>query len=303
MNEHERYKQAFAKLDTQVTPAQIRALAEAEKGEPTMKRRRLLRVALIAALIVLLLAGSVTAAGIRGGWLLPALSNAGVDSELLKKVMHPAVSATVGQERWTIDELLIEGNVIYMQYTRESLDGSPLPEFPEDVHWTPYLLDENGMHLSDTQGSTGYLTDDTGDPSRRVELMSFDFYLNGREPDWAHASVLLYLDDGSIFPKLMYTAPAGTPLYRNAVLADGTPVKIGRVSMELDPTGITRDLNASYTVILSDGTEFDCGGGMGIASPEQGLEPGSTVQIELRRIIDPDAVVAIAINGVCYPIS
>lgn len=303
MNEHERYKQAFAKLDTQVTPAQIRALAEAEKGEITMKRRRPLRVALIAALIVLLLAGTVTAAGIRGGWLLPALSNAGIDSELLEKVMHPAVSTTVGSERWTIDELLIEGNVIFLQYTRESLDGSPIPEHAEQVDWLPYLLDETGMHLSDTWSSTGYLTDDTGDPSRRVELRSIEFYLEGQEPDWAHAKVLLYLDDGSLLPKLMYTAPVGTPLYRNAVLADGTPVKIGCVSMELDPTTITRDLDASYSVILSDGTEFDCSGGMGIASPELGLEPGSTVQIELRRIIDPDAVVAIAINGVRYPVS
>lgn len=303
MNEHERYKEAFARLDTRVTPAQIRALAEAEKGEITMKRRRPLRVALIAALIVLLLAGTVTAAGIRGGWLLPALSNAGIDSELLEKVMHPAVSATVGKERWTIDELLIEGNVIFLQYTRESLDGSPIPEHAEQVDWLPYLLDETGMHLSDTWSSTGYLTDDTGDPSRRVELRSIEFYLDGQEPDWANAKVLLYLDDGSLLPKLMYAAPVGTPLYRNALLADGTPVKIGRVSMELDPTGITRDLDASYTVILSDGTEFDCGGGMGIASPELGLEPGSTVQIELRRIIDPDAVVAIAINGVRYPVS
>lgn len=303
MNEHERYKEAFARLDTRVTPAQIRALAEAEKGEITMKRRRPLRVALIAALIVLLLAGTVTAAGIRGGWLLPALSNAGIDSELLEKVMHPAVSTTVGSERWTIDELLIEGNVIFLQYTRESLDGSPLPEFAEQVDWLPYLLDETGMHLSDTWSSTGYLTDDTVDPSRRVELRSIEFYLDGQEPDWANAKVLLYLDDGSLLPKLMYTAPVGTPLYRNAVLADGTPVKIGRVSMELDPTTITRDLDASYSVILSDGTEFDCSGGMGVASPKLGLEPGSTVQIELRRIIDPDAVVAIAINGVRYPVS
>jgi len=303
MNEHERYKQAFAKLDTQITPAQILALAEVEKGETKMKHRRPLRIALVAALIVLLLAGSVTAAGVRGGWLLPALSNAGVDRALLEKVMHPAVSATVGKEHWTVDELLIEGNVIFMQYTRESLDGSPLPEFPEDVHWTPYLLDENGMRLSNVQGSTGYLADDTGDPSRRVELMSFDFYLDGQEPDWEHASLMLYLDDGSLFPKLMFSAPVGTPLYRSAALEDGTPVKIGRFTMELDPTGITRDLDASYAVILSDGTEFDCSDGMGIASPELGLEPGSTVQINLRRIIDPDAVVAIAINGVCYPIS
>lgn len=303
MTNHERYKEAFAKLDTGVTPAQIRALAEDGKGEPIMKHKRALHIALIAALAVLLLAGTVTAAGVSGGWLLPALSNAGVDSALLEKVMHPAVSATVGNERWTVDELLIEGNVVYMQYTRQSLDGSPIPQQQEGADWLLYWMDADGTSLSDTQGSTGYLTDDNGDPSRRVELRSFECCLNGREPDWEHTTLLLYLDNASLFPRLMYSAPVGTPLYRTAALEDGTPVKIGRLTLELDPTEITRAMDADYAVILSDGTEIVCGGGMGTASPQQGLTPGSTVQLCLPRIIDPAAVTALRIGGETYPIT
>lgn len=303
MTEHERYRQAFAKLDTGVTPAQVRALAEAGKGEPIMKHRRPLRITLIAAATLLLLAGSVAAAGISGGWLLPALSNAGVAPELLEKVMHPVVSATVGNERWTVDELLIEGNTVFMQYTRESLDGSPLPEHPKGADWLVYLMDGSGTSLSDVQGSTGYLTEDSGDPSRQVELRSFEFYLNGTEPDWEHATLLLYLDKGSPFPKLMYSAPAGTPLYRSAVLEDGTPVKIGRFTVELDPTGITRDPDAECAVILADGTVVEGGFGMGVAAPEIGLAPGYTIQISLPQIIDPDDVAALVLEGVTCPVT
>ena len=303
MNEHERYRQAFAALDTRVTPDQIRALAEAGKGEHTVKHKKTIRIVLIAAAVVLLLTGTVAAAGIRGGWLLPVLSNAGMDSELLEKVMHPAVSATVGNERWTVDELLMEGNVVLMQYTRESLDGSPLPPFPEDVHWTPYLMDGNGMRMSDVQGSTSYPAEDTGNPSRRVELIGFDFYLDGREPDWENATLMLYLDDGSLFSRLMFSAPIGTPLIRTAALDDGTPVKLGRFTLELDPTGITRDMDAAFAVVLNDGTVVDGRSGCGVASPGAGLEPGYTVQVMLRQIIDPDAVSAVQINGKVWPIS
>ena len=302
MTERERYKQAFAALDTGLSPAQIRAAAEAGKGALTMKHRRPLRIVLIAALVVLLLAGSVTAAGISVGWLLPALSNAGVDPVLLEKVTHPAVSAKVGNERWTVDELLIEGNTVFMQYTRESLDSSPLPEHPKRAHWLLYWMDGDGTRLNDGQGGTGYVTEDSGDPARRVELQSFDFLLDGREPDWENTTLLLYLDSGSLFPKLMFSAPAGTPLYRNAVLEDGTPVRIGRFTLELDPTGITRDMDASFAVILADGTVVDSSGTSGIESPEQGLVPGYTLQISLRQIIDPAQVVALRINGTSCPV-
>ena len=296
-------QEAFAKPDTLAAPMQPRGLSEAQKGGNNMKNRKPLRIALIAAVVVLLLAGTVTAAGIRGGWLLPALSNAGVDSELLEKVMHPAVSATVGNERWTVDELLIEGNTVFMQYTRESLDGSPLPHFPEDVHWTPYLLDEIGMRVSSVQGCTGYLTEETGDPTRRTQLLGFDFYLDGEEPDWENATLMLYLDNGSLFPRLMFSAPVGTPLYRSAALEDGTPVKLGRFTLELDPTGITRNMEACFGVILTDGTTVNGGTGAGIASPEQGLESGHTVQVTLTQIIDPNEVAALVIDGVRYPVS
>ena len=303
MTEHERYRQAFAALDTEVTPDQVRALAEVGKGEPIMKHRRPLRIALIAAAALLLLAGSVTAAGVSGGWLLPALSNAGVDSALLEKVMHPAVSATVGSERWTVDELLIEGNTVFMQYTRESLDGSPLPAHPEGTDWLVYLMDENGTSLSDMKGGTGYPTQDSGDPSRRVELRSFEFYLNGREPDWAHATLLLYLNKGSLLPKLMFSAPVGTPLYRQAVLEDGTPVRIGRFTLELDPTGITRSMDTSIAVVLANGATIESGGASGIIEPENGLVPGNTLEIRLGRIIDPADVVALQIGGVVYSVT
>lgn len=303
MTEHERYRQAFAALDTEVTPDQVRALAEVGKGEPIMKHRRPLRIALIAAAALLLLAGSVTAAGVSGGWLLPALSNAGVNSALLEKVMHPAVSATVGNERWTVDELLIEGNTVFMQYTRESLDGSPLPEHPEGADWLVYLMDENGTSLSDMKGGTGYVTEDSGDPSRRVELRSFDFYLDGREPDWEHTTLLLYLDKGALFPRLMFSAPVGTPLYRSAALEDGTPVNIGRFTLELDPTGITRNMDADFAVVLADGTTVEGGGASGIVSPEQGLVPGYTLQISLRQIINPAEVTALVIDGVVYSVT
>lgn len=303
MNEHERYRQAFAALDNRVTPAQIRALAEAGKGEHKMKRNKTLRVALIAALIVLLLTGTVTAVGIRGGWLLPLLSNAGVDPELLEKAASPAVSVTVGNERWTVDELLSEGRIVLFQYTRESLDGSPLPEMPEGVRWQLYLMDEDDILLNDNQGSTNYPTADSGEPTRRVELESHEIYCNGREPDWEHVTLLLYLEGASPLPRLVYTAPAGTPRSRVASLENGTPVRIGRFTLELDPSSVTRDADASFAAVLNDGTEVEGRGGSGVASPETGFEPGYTVQITLSQIIEPDDVAAIEIGGVQYPIS
>lgn len=303
MTEHEQYRQAFAALDTGVTPAQIRALAKVGKGAPVMKHKKPLRIALIAAAVLLLLVGSVAAAGISGGWLLPALSNAGVDPALLEKVMHPAVSAAVGEERWTVDELLIEGNTVFMQYTRESLDGSPLPEHPEQGDWLLYWMDGDGTELSDVQSSTGYLTEDSGDPSRRTELRSFELYLNGREPDWENATLLLYLDKGSLLPRLMFSAPVGTPLSRSAVLENGTPVKLGRFTVELDPTALTRDMDAVFAVVLADGSVIEGGSGMGVAAPESGLSAGYTVQITLPQIIDPAAVTALRVDGVDYPVT
>ena len=304
MTEHERYKQAFASLDTRVTPAQIRALAEAGKGETTMKHRRPLRIAMIAALIALLLTGTVTAAGIRGGWLLPVLSNIGVDSALLEKVMHPAISAEVGNERWTVDELLIEGNVIVMQYTRESLDGSPIQPTAEDADWQLYLMDGNGMALSDISSSSTSRAEDGNTRSRLTELRCFEFYLNGEEPDWENTSLMLYLAGTSLFPKLMFTAPAGTPVYKNAVLENGTPVRIGRFTLELDLTAMTRSMDADVSLVLDDGIVIPCtGGSMGVASPGGGLEPGYTTQFTLPQVIDPNTVTAIQIDGVTMPIS
>ena len=309
MTEHERYKQVFAALDTGVTPDQVRAAAEAGKGEKTMKHRRALRLVLIAAAVLILLVGSVAAAGISQGWLLPALSNAGVDSALLDKVMHPAVSTVVGDERWTVDELLVEGNHVFLQYTRESLDGSPIPDHPEGGDWVLFLMDKDGIRMNDAQGSTGYLTDDTGDPARRVELMCFDLWLEGQEPDWENTSLLVYLDKDWIgrtrLRKLMYSAPVGEPLYRKAVLEDGRPVQIGRFSLELDPTGLAEALTPEtvFSVLLSDGTEIRGGISEGVASPELGLVPGKPVSIVFRQILDPDSVVALKIGAATYPLA
>ena len=308
MTEHERYRQAFANLDTRVTPEQVRAAAEAGKGEIIMKHRRPLRLVLIAAAVLILLVGSVAAAGISQGWLLPALSNAGVDNALLEKVMHPAVSADVGNERWTVDELLIEGNHVFMQYTRESLDGSPLPEIAEGGDWALYLMDENGIRRNDVQGSTGYLTDDAGDPARRVELEGFELYSEGEEPDWEHTTLLIYLDRDWIgrtrLRTLIYSAPVEAPLYREAALEDGRTVKLGRFSLELDPTGLAADLQpeTDFSVLLSDGTEVKGGISSGVASPELGLISGEPVRVVFRQIIDPEAVTAIRVNGETYPV-
>lgn len=308
MTNQERYRQALAGLDTGVTPEMVRAAAEAGKGARNMKHRNPLRLALIAAAVVVLLVGSVAALGISEGWLLPALSNAGVDSALLEKVMRPAVSATVGNERWTVDELLVEGDHAFMQYTRESLDGSPLPEFPQGGDWSLCLMDQKGIRRNDSLGTTGYSTQDTGDPARRVELMGFDVYLEGQEPDWENTRVLLYLDRDWIgntrIRKLMYSAPAGEPLYRQATLEDGRPVKIGRFSLELDPTGLGEDLGTEtvFSLLLSDGTEVLGGSAGGVASPELGGIPGTKVSVTLQQIIDPAAVTALRINGRTYPL-
>ena len=310
MTEHERYRQAFDALDTGVTPDQVRAAAEAGKGDTIMKLRRPLRLVLIAAAVLVLLIGSVTAAGVRGGWLLPALSNAGVDPEFLEKVMHPAVSTTVGNERWTVDELLIEGSDVLMQITRESLDGSPIPEFPEGhTGWRLCLMDADGIQMNGGLGGGRYLTDDTGNPARRVELWHFDLFLDKTKPDWENTTLLLYLDKDWIgstqIPKLMYSAPVGEPLYRNAVLEDGRSVQIGRFTLELDPTGLADglDTTSSCSVLLSNGTEITGGFSGGIASPELGLMPGEPVHVVFQEVFDPTDVIAIRIDGMTYPLS
>ena len=98
-------------------------------------------------------------------------------------------------------------------------------------------------------------------------------------------------------------APAGTPRSRVAALENGTPVRIGRFTLELDPSSVTRDADASFAAVLNDGTVVESRGGSGVASPGTGFEPGYTVQITLSQIIEPDDVAAIEIGGVQYPIS
>ena len=77
-------------------------------------------------------------------------------------------------------------------------------------------------------------------------------------------------------------------------------MKLGRFTLELDLTAITRDMDASLAVILSDGSRIDCSGGMGVASPEPGLETGRTVQFTLHQLIEPGNAVALEIEGVHY---
>ena len=93
-------------------------------------------------------------------------------------------------------------------------------------------------------------------------------------------------------------------MYKNAVLENGTPVRIGRFTLELDLTAMTRSMDADVSLVLDDGTVIPCtGGSMGVASPGGGLEPGYTTQFTLPQVIDPNTVTAIQIDGVTMPIS
>ena len=93
-------------------------------------------------------------------------------------------------------------------------------------------------------------------------------------------------------------------MYKNAVLENGTPVRIGRFTLELDLTAMTRSMDADVSLVLDDGTVNPCtGGSMGVASPGGGLEPGYTTQFTLPQVIDPNTVTAIQIDGVTMPIS
>lgn len=310
MTEHEAYRQAFDALAPKLDPDRVRAMARAGKGVPKMKRIRPLRIALIAVLAVLLLAGGVTAAGTAGGWLLPALSNIGVHPELLEKTLHPAVSATVGEETWTVDELLVEGDTVYFQVTRRSKDGSPLSLVSDGkADWLLYLMDEEGVTLSNGFGGGCRGSRYGEDESTVIALWDFTLFREGPAPDWSKTKLLLYLEDGSplgqLFPKLMVSATPQVPLRREAALADGRQVWIGRFSVELDPAGLVPAGSwheGRFSVLLADGTEVTGSGGSGIASPELGPLPGHPWRFEMTQVLDPEAVTALRIGDTVYPL-
>ena len=310
MTEHEAYRQAFDALAPKLDPHRVRAMARAGNGVPNMKRIRPLRIALIAVLAVLLLAGGVTAAGTAGGWLLPALSNIGVHPELLEKTLHPAVSASVGEETWTVDELLVEGDTVYFQVTRRSKDGSPLSLVPDGKgDWILYLMDEEGVTLSDGSGGGCRGSRYGEDESTVIALWDFTLFREDPEPDWSKTKLLLYLEDGSplgqLFPKLMVSATPQVPLRREAALADGRQVWIGRFSVELDPAGLVPAgswYEGRFSVLLADGTEVTGSGGSGIASPELGPLPGHPWRFALTQVLDPETVTALRIGDAVYPL-
>lgn len=307
MNEHERYKEAFANLDTRVTPEQIQALAEAEKGVSTMKTRKPIRTLLIAAVVVLLLAGTVAAAGYYAGWLTPALANAEEESEFLEKTVEPDASVEVSGERWTVNKVLAEGSHVFMEYTRERLDGSPVPEdWPEKCSgWVMYLLDAEGQVQGTAHSSHG-VSFDTSNPAKPVEVRSFTIDFGEKEPNWENATLKICMDDKIERENqpAVYTLPVEEPSYREATLENGDRVRIGKISMLLysDMPMVTDITGQAYFdlacagkpgLILSDGT---------IAAID-----GATIldylDMRLAEIIDPNDVTAFTIGGVTYPIS
>ena len=197
MNEHERYKEAFANLDTRVTPEQIRALAEAEKGVSNMKTRKPMRTLLIAAVVVLLLAGTVAAAGYYAGWLTPALSNAEEESEFLEKTVEPDASVEVCGERWTVNKVLAEGSQVFAQFTMERLDGAQITDGWWDDFtgfWWVYLLDAEG-NIQTKTGSSVVCSEDSSDPAKRVMIWDFNLDFRGKEPKWENASIKIIMQD------------------------------------------------------------------------------------------------------------
>ena len=307
MNEHERYKQAFAKLDTRVTPAQIRALAEAEKGAITMKHRKPLRTFLIAAAVVLLLAGTVAAAGYYAGWLTTALPNAEEESEFLEKTVEPDASVELCGQRWTVNKVLAEGSQIYVQYTLERLDGGLIPEDWWEEHtvsWTACLLDANG-YVQAITGADAIVSQDFSDPAKVVVLCNDDFDFD-EEINWENASLRLYaMDTNAVYDyddrygTEVCTVPVEAPTYRDAVLEDGKAIRFGKVTVEL-ALDLTNEAYSELAqagkrgVYLSDGTF------VGISESHKRDE---RVHMCLDAIIDPNDVTAFAFGGVTYKVS
>ena len=281
MTRQEQYKQACEALQPEVTAEDI--YQRAEREETGRHRRRAYLPALVAAVLVLLI-GSVAAAGIAGGWLTPLVQNAEDYPGFEDTVEFYDSTVEFNGIQYTLDKVLAENNSVFFQVTAKAEPDKlakmmPFSYFAFEGNWLP------GYEQFGFNGTSRRL-DDGSDPSVQVILYYAD--LDVPKSDSAGRQLRLMLRDpetGECAPWAEFTTNDGA--VREVTLIDGSIAELGSFSLQIRGNAFFRiweeypraddDLGG---VILKDGTvvHFIAGGGTGtdaingIAVEEDGLE-------------------------------
>lgn len=316
MTENEQYKLAFSVLHCGVTPSQVRQRAEQTKGGFTLKRKFI--PILIGAILVVLL-GTAVATELSTHWLSALLTNADTHPELTEKVEDVSASATVDGTTWTVEHLLVEGRVVFWQLTKSRTDGSPVVPFESGDMPELVLLDANGNDLGIGFAITLRRIDDASDPSTCTLLYRADMATPGHSGE-EFAGMTLHLAhmkegepveiDGFLqTPHVPAVALETTikpyPL-RETLIADGTGLKVGRLSLELQGIALLGDSFEEAAVMADDGCALVLKGGREL--PVQfAVQVSSELPDEeqwqiaaLPEIIDPQDAIAFRIGDTQY---
>lgn len=318
MTEHEQYKLAFSALHSDVTPEDIMQRANRKKGRFTMKRK--LVPILIGAILVLLL-GCVTATELHTHWLSNLLGNVDAHPEIDGRVENVGVSETVDGTTWTIDHLLVEGRIVFWQLTKTRTDGTPV--VPWEDGEMPHLVvtDADGNDYGVGFALTMRRLDDGSDPSTctllyQAEMSSQQHF--GEEFNGATLYLAQMVEgepieiDGILqtpYEAVVHLETTIQPFpLRQTVIADGTGLNVGRLSLELQGIALLGEDFESASVmadkgcvlVLKDGRELPVQFALQIGSE---LPEDEQWQIaSLPEIIDPQDAEALSIGDTLYPI-
>lgn len=318
MTQHEQYKLAFSVLHSDVTPEQVKQHAERKKGAFTMKRK--LVPILIGAILVVLL-GAVTAAELHTHWLSSLLGNVESHPEIDERVKNVGVSETVDSTTWTIDHLLVEGRIVFWQLTKTRTDGTPVEPLEDGEMAHLVVTDADGNDFGVGFGITMRRLDDGSDPSTctllyQAEMSSLRHFgedFNGAKLYLAHMVEGEPIEvDGILqtpYEPVVHLETTIQPFsLRQTVIADGTGLNVGRLSLELQGIALLGDdcesaavmADGGCTLVLKDGRELPVQFALQIGSE---LPEDEQWQIgALPEIIDPQDAAALRIGDTLYPI-
>lgn len=321
MTEHEQYQLAFSVLQTETTPDQVFQCAEQKKGVFSVKRKL---VPILVGAILFLLVGTAVADELQTHWLSNLLSNADAHPEISENMDSPGVCKTVDGTTYTIDYLLVEGKTVFWQLTKTRRDGTPVEPVEPGESPDLTLKDGTGFPLGLGYSVAIRRVDDGSDPSTCTLLYRAALSLPDFSGEALEGMTLCLTQTRDATPSAADLA-AGVvgqvPLIsletvirpysmREATVAEGVGLNIGRLSIEVQGLGLwgedfdtaAQTLNEEdCALVLKDGRELPVS-----FSIQLNLDLPDDTQwhvADLPEIIDPQDAAALRVGDALYPIT
>lgn len=297
MNLQEQYKLACTTLIPEVTAQEVRCRAEQTK----VTHRHKAYLPVLAAAVAVLLLVSAAAAGVAGGWLAALIPNAESVSEFDEATLTPQSTVTLNEVEYTVDNLLAEGNTVFLRVTTKAAPGRNAGELP----WSRirFALSDKDDDFYSGFNATARRLDDGSDPSVHIGL--YFFALDYPPTVCAGKQARLLLIDPQTGEETHCLAEFTIPPTdrRSVTLSDGSTAELGSYSLQIYGDTYYGGLLSEKTgVMLKDGTfvAFSTTGGSGTAvtagTGEPSPEDGNVFNGLYERAVDPKEISAIVLD-------